>query len=631
MSEFSVNLPPRLPTAGAAASVLTAVVPDPPRHLTQLDNGTILRGTVQGRDPDGLLVVATDKGVIKLATTANLAPGSQVTLEVRATGDRLQVLVLAADTSGVPASGQAPPRGTGGSAAPPPASTGGSAPPPQRPTPPPVPVAIVGSLMQGTVVQAAPDTLTQLFRSLLPTPQVPTAQVPISLAPNTSAPLPGQIPAPAAGQPQAATPNQPLPAAQPPVQPSAPLAAGQPSATPAAQAALLAQAQSLPGALASSLQSDVRAKIESLFFASTQTPAGGTPATGGAGTQAAQQPQNPAGMLKLLAALPTGSEVKLRLIAISPGQGQVVGQPVMLPGAAAASPSIMSGRIVGYTPTGHAVLHSPLGAIVLQGHLSLPVGTELSVAIEPAMPAPNAAALPSMPQSLLALSRGWPTLADMIAMLRLGPAAGNPAANPAAADLVSALARLPQSDNRLAAGIVAAIQALRAGDVEALLGGLAALRQASGGREENVRKLRQEFAQISAQAQDKPGVDWRCFFIPVMDDGTIRQINLFYRRDRGKKDKGDDADKSGTRFIVEVDMSKMGPFQFDGLVREKRFDLMVRSHVALTPRMRHDIGSLFNEALELGSYKGNLVFQKVKEFPVSPLDEIEKSATRVSA
>jgi hypothetical protein len=117
----------------------------------------------------------------------------------------------------------------------------------------------------------------------------------------------------------------------------------------------------------------------------------------------------------------------------------------------------------------------------------------------------------------------------------------------------------------------------------------------------------------------------------VMDVGTIRQINLFDRRDRGKKDKGDDADKSGTRFIVEVDMSKMGPFQFDGLVREKRFDLMVRSHVALTPRMRHDIGSLFSEALELGSYKGNLVFQKVKEFPVSPLDEIEKSATRVSA
>jgi hypothetical protein len=486
--------------------------------------------------------------------------------------------------------------------------------------------------MQGTVVQAAPDTLTQLFRSLLPTPQVPTPP-----APNVPAPLPGQVPVSTPGQPQATAPSQPLPASpaggQSPVQPaSQPLPPGQPATQPATQPAaqpavqVPVQVQSLPGALASSLQSDVRAKIESLFFASTQAPASGTPLSGGAGAAAAPT-QNLAASLKLLSSLPTGSEVKLRLIAISPGPGQ----PVMLPGAATASPSIISGRIAGYTPTGHAVLHSPLGAIVLQGHLSLPVGTELSVAIEPAMPAPNAAALPSMPQSLLALSRGWPALADLIAMLRLGPAAGNPAASPAAADLANALARLPQTDNRLAAGILAAVQALRAGDVEALLGGLAALRQGPAGREEGARKLRQEFAQISAQAQDKPGVDWRCFFIPVMDDGTIRQINLFYRRDRGKKDKGEDADKSGTRFIVEVDMSKMGPFQFDGLVREKRFDLMVRSHVALTQKMRHDIGALFNEALELGQYKGSLVFQKVKEFPVSPLDEIEKSATRVSA
>ena len=78
-------------------------------------------------------------------------------------------------------------------------------------------------------------------------------------------------------------------------------------------------------------------------------------------------------------------------------------------------------------------------------------------------------------------------------------------------------------------------------------------------------------------------------------------------------------------------MSKMGPFQFDGLVREQRFDLMVHSHVALSPKVRQDFGALFQDALELGAYKGSLVFQKVKEFPVSPLDEIEKSATRVSA
>ncbi|MGH6891812.1 MAG: hypothetical protein ACREEP_06105 [Dongiaceae bacterium] len=175
------------------------------------------------------------------------------------------------------------------------------------------------------------------------------------------------------------------------------------------------------------------------------------------------------------------------------------------------------------------------------------------------------------------------------------------------------------------------MQAIRANDVEGLLGALVASRSGGAVREDAVRKLRQEFAQVSTLAQERAGIDWRCCFIPILDDGTIRQINLFYRRDRRKDGKGGKEEKSGTRFIVEVDMSRMGPFQFDGLVREKHFDLMVRSRIALPPKFRQDITALFQEALALGEYRGGLVFQKVKEFPVSPLEEIEQSATRVSA
>lgn len=623
MSEFSVNLPPRLPAANAAASVLTAVVPDPPRHLTQLDNGTILKGIVQGRDNEGLLVVATDTGTIKLQTPANLAPGSQVLLEVRATGDRLQVLVLSveAGTAG-PASGQGPPRGSGATAPPPPTSGSTAAPP--RPTAPTIPVAIAGSVLQGTIVQAPPDTLTQLFRSLLPAPTLPAApalpgQNPVQLGaaiipgvpvlPDEAIPTTGPNATPA-------NPGQPTASSQPSL-PGSPATAAQPLHQPPAQAA--AGPASLPK-LGSTLQTEVQAKIESLFLAS-----GGTAPPSGSGNAPAQLPQNLAASLKLLAALPTGTEVKLRLIAIAPGPGQ----PVILPAAGAGTPHVMAGRIIGYTPTGHAVLHSPLGAIVLHGNLAVPVGTELSFAVEPVIPAAASAAglaAPSLPQFLLTLSRGWPSLMEAIAAMRLGASGGNPNADPAAA-----LAHLPQPGPKLAAGLVAAIQALRSGNIEALLGGLAALRSGSAERDETVRKLRQEFGQISSLAQDKGGTDWRCFFIPLLDDGTVRQINLFYRRDRGKNQKGEDTAKSGTRFIVEVDMSKMGPFQFDGLVREKRFDLMVRSHVALTAKMREDIGALFQEALAIGDYAGNLQFQKVKGFPVSPLEEIEKSATRVSA
>ncbi|WP_119301906.1 hypothetical protein [Dongia deserti] len=614
MSEFSINLPPRLPSAGQAPSV-TAIVPDPPRQLAQLDNGTIVKGLVQGRDPDGLLVVVTDKGTVKLSTPANIPTGSQVTLELRATGDRLQVLVLAVDSQ--PTSGTTSQGGRTG-AVPPPASPGTGqtqAPPPSTSTTPaPAPVAIAGSVLHGTIVQTAPDTLAQLIRSLLPGP--PSAQPQLA-----SAQLGTRLPLPASsGTPLPATAG----AAPGPTTP----ASHQPGAPPVP--AQVQQASTLPGALVSALQTDVRAKIEALFFSSPPPPGGAAPplASHVRGTLLSSSPSNPQGLAQNLAQgaklpipLTTGSEVRLRLIAMASAPGQALAMSAPASGAQ----HVMAGRIIGYTPSGNAVLHSPLGAIILQGHVSLPVGAELKVAIEPILPAP-AAALPSgslsLPQLLLSIARGWPSLAEAIALMRQGVTN---------ADTLAALARLPQAGPRLAAGLVAAMQAIRANDADALLGALVAARSGSTTRDESARKIRQELAQVSTLAQERPGIDWRCCFIPILDDGTIRQINLFYRRDRRKDQKDAKDEKSGTRFIVEVDMSKMGPFQFDGLVREKQFDLMVRSHIVLPQKFKQDITELFHEALTLGDYRGDLVFQKVKEFPVSPLEEIEKSATRVSA
>src|SRR4051812_37954077 len=135
-------------------TVLTGVVPDPPRSLLGLITGTILKGTVLGKGTDGLTTVATDKGTVSVATNAHLPTGSAVTLEVRnAGGDRLQVLILSVETSSgrtspshQPASGHA---GGAGSAA---TSSGGAAAtgnqaavqPSTRPAGPP-PIEIVGS------------------------------------------------------------------------------------------------------------------------------------------------------------------------------------------------------------------------------------------------------------------------------------------------------------------------------------------------------------------------------------------------------------------------------------------------------------------------------------------------------
>lgn len=620
MSEI-VKVGPRLPNAGSAPQVLSAVVPDPPRSLVGIDSGTILRGVVQGRDADGLLIVTTDKGSLKLATNAQLSPGTPVTLEVKVAGDRLQVLILGSDqSSGSQSSRKAEraevvssPRGTtqqqsasgtNSNANMASAPKGGVTAPQQVP---PAPIAVVGSVLEGIIVQASPETLAQLLAGA--SAQKVAAEAAKAVAQNEAA------------LKNALSPDRAIPATQKPG---------------AAAPTQLPNPVQLPQQMASALQPEVRAKIEALFggplpgqiAAGDQTPA----AAGNTGNLSAQATvARPLGLQSVLPLLPgqsqsftdlvTGSDIKIRLLAIA----EAAGQSVTLPADAGQSGRVIAGRIVGHTPNGNTVIQTPFGAVVLQRHLALPVGAEIAFSIDQAAPA--ASAVPLVPsatpqQTLLAVSRGWPTLAEVIAIFR------QQAPAPEAQALMG---KLPQSGPRLAAGLVAAMQAMRSGDLESLLGAAVRTRGNEGAREDSVRRLRQEFAQISPFAGDRPDSEWRCYFLPLLDDGTIRQINLFYRRNRRRKDKDEKDDKAGTRFVVEVDFSRLGPFQFDGLVREKRFDLMIRSRIPLDGEMKQQIAEIFDEAVELGGYNGSVMFQAVKEFPISPLDEIARSATNLSA
>ncbi len=91
----------------------------------------------------------------------------------------------------------------------------------------------------------------------------------------------------------------------------------------------------------------------------------------------------------------------------------------------------------------------------------------------------------------------------------------------------------------------------------------------------------------------------------------MRSITLYLRRDRDEDD--DDAERSrdDTRFVVDVELSRLGRMQLDGFVRggDKRFDLIVRTEKPLPPWMRDDIREIFAEASALTGLKGGTSFQ----------------------
>jgi len=86
----------------------------------------------------------------------------------------------------------------------------------------------------------------------------------------------------------------------------------------------------------------------------------------------------------------------------------------------------------------------------------------------------------------------------------------------------------------------------------------------------------------------------------------------------GRSDAGaeDEAGKDAQRFLVEVQFSVLGAIQLDGLVKENRFDLALRSEKPLSTSLRREASDLFNSALAANGYNGQLTITEAKPFPV---------------
>jgi hypothetical protein len=107
----------------------------------------------------------------------------------------------------------------------------------------------------------------------------------------------------------------------------------------------------------------------------------------------------------------------------------------------------------------------------------------------------------------------------------------------------------------------------------------------------------------------------------LLDGDQVRQLRLFLRHGQQDGDgDGDGEDEEKTRFIVEVELSRLGDLQLDGLVREKRLDLILRSRVPLPEFMRRDIMQIFHDANEITGYRGSIGFQSSIDWKAMPIE-----------
>lgn len=284
-----------------------------------------------------------------------------------------------------------------------------------------------------------------------------------------------------------------------------------------------------------------------------------------------------------------------------PGQ-QSGGQPLTEPDEAALPPDtpILRGTVAGSTPQGQPILATKQGMLALNVPASLPPGAKVTAALTDLAQAMQAAAptLPGPPGPLD--GRDWPAMRQLMATLA--------AADPALAK--SMLATMPQPNRKLTAAIGFFLAAMRGGDAAGWLGDDATGALDKAGRRDLLERLEKDFDGLRREAAEPLPGDWRSYTIPLMDANGPKPIKLHvHPLKEDEEGGGKERSKPGSRFVIDLDLSRFGPMQLDGLVRPNHFDLILRSHAALPPELRVELIQVFADSVRAVGYSGGLSFQ----------------------
>ena len=219
------------------------------------------------------------------------------------------------------------------------------------------------------------------------------------------------------------------------------------------------------------------------------------------------------------------------------------------------------------------------------------------------------------------LSHEWPALREALFALQAADVAG--------AQLVVESA-VPALSDKLTSGLLFFFSALRGGTVAGWLGKGALDQLDRTGRRDLLHRLTDDFADLSHLGRQNGQGDWRAVPLPFDDGHRIIQIMLYARNHRRPDEAGEDKDL-GTRFILDVELTVTGPIQLDGLVQQKQFDLIIRSHTALPSDIRQGISDTFDDCLATASRHGILAFQVSQRFPPMPVQELQvrRSSTAI--
>ncbi|MBU6235575.1 MAG: hypothetical protein KGQ41_07000 [Alphaproteobacteria bacterium] len=120
-------------------------------------------------------------------------------------------------------------------------------------------------------------------------------------------------------------------------------------------------------------------------------------------------------------------------------------------------------------------------------------------------------------------------------------------------------------------------------------------------------KLAADFA-AQREAADTPKGEWRTHTLPFLYGQEVHRIMLHSKGFERDDEANPSRKKSGTRFVLDISLTRMGPMQIDGFSLDKKLDITLRSERNFSPAARESMRTRYATALEGIGFAGQLNF-----------------------
>ncbi|MGH1378181.1 MAG: hypothetical protein ACRBB3_05100 [Alphaproteobacteria bacterium] len=159
------------------------------------------------------------------------------------------------------------------------------------------------------------------------------------------------------------------------------------------------------------------------------------------------------------------------------------------------------------------------------------------------------------------------------------------------------------------------IAALRSGDIQNWIGEKAIESLKRAGKSDIINRLSGEISSLARFANDQSPQEWRTLSLPMAWQNDIHKIIINYRKEEDNNSDDENINNgTKTRFVMDINLSKIGKVQLDGLFIGNndsvgRMDLILRTEQIFSQAMKQEMRIAYKNALDQTNFTGELSFQ----------------------